>query len=332
MASGMNIISALDAIKDGLKTKRMKRILDALKTEVDAGSPIWKAISKTGLLSEHNISLLKIGEESGRLSANLRVISIQNQKDKIFKSKIASALLYPVTVLSLTMIVGIGIAWFILPKLANVFTQLKLDLPVTTRLLLAVGNFLNKEGIVAVPSLLAFLIVAFYFIFIFKKTRFIGQRIILSTPGVKTVIQQIELAKLGFILGSLLDAGMPLVDALDSLREVSTFVEYQKLYIFLRDNIEEGNTFQKCFTNYPKVKKLIPYPVQQMIFTSEQSGSLKETFVMIGNMFEEKTDISTKNLSTILEPVLLFIIWLVVVFVALSVVLPIYNLIGGFNK
>lgn len=331
MASGMNIISALDAIREGLKTKRMRVILDTLKTDVDAGSPIWKALLKTGLLSEHNISLLKIGEESGRLPANLKVISIQNQKDKIFKSKISSALLYPVIVLSLTMVVGIGIAWFVLPKLTNVFNQLNLKLPLTTKILLGIGNFLNTYGIVAVPSFLIFLAIFFYFIFIFKKTRFIGQKIILGMPGIKTVVQQIELSKFGFILGNLLGAGMPLVDALNSLREVSTFVAYQKLYVFLRDNIEEGNTFQKCFTNYPGGKKLIPYPVQTMIFTSEQSGSLKETFTMIGNMFEEKTDISTKNLSSILEPILLFVIWIVVVFVALSIILPIYNLTGSLS-
>lgn len=332
LASGMNITSALDAIKGGLKTKTMKNVTEELKVLIDDGSPVWKALDSTGLLSEHAISLIKIGEESGRLPANLKVISIQNQKERMFRSKIASALMYPVAVLFMTLVIGIGISWFILPKLAKVFDSLRLDLPITTKILIAFGNFLGKNGQYVIPAFLIVLFFLFYFIFIFKRTRHIGQKIIFNLPGIKVLVQQIELARFGFILGNLLEAGMPLVDALDSLKEVSTFVAYQKLYIFLRSNVEEGNSFQKCFSMYSGIEKLIPYPVQQMIVTSEQSGSLKETLLGIGEMYEEKTDISTKNLATILEPVLLFIIWLAVLFVALSVIMPIYNLIGGFNK
>ncbi|MDH4358870.1 MAG: type II secretion system F family protein [Candidatus Berkelbacteria bacterium] len=332
LASGMNIIAALEAVKAGVKSRSMKNIIEVVKQDIDDGSPVWKAIDKTGILSEHSVSLIRIGEESGRLPANLKVISIQNQKERIFRSKIVSALLYPVAVLFLTLVIGVGIAWFILPKLAKVFDSLRMELPITTKILITVGNFLGSYGKFVVPAFILLFLLAFYIVFVYKRTRSLGQKIIFILPGIKVLIQQIELARFGFILGNLLDAGMPLVDALASLKEVSSFTKYQGLYVFLRDNIEEGYSFQKCFSMYKGIHKLIPFPVQQMIVTSEQSGSLKETLISIGEMFEEKTDISTKNLATILEPVMLFAIWLVVLFVALSVIMPIYNLIGGFNE
>lgn len=331
LASGMNIISALDAVKGGVRSKVMKQIIDQLKVEIDDGSPIWKALDNTSLISNHSVALIKIGEESGRLPANIKVISIQTQKERLFRSKLFSALLYPVAVLCLTFVIGVGIAWFILPKLSTVFASMRLKLPITTKLLISMGTFLGKNGLIVIPSFIVLILILSYFLFVFKKTKFIGQKIIFVIPGVKGLIQQIELSKFGYTLGNLLDAGMPLVDALDSLREISSFLEYQKFYVFLRNMVEEGNSFQKCFEMYENTEKLVPFPIQQMIVTSEQSGSLKESLLSIGEIFEEKTDISTKNLAVILEPILLVVIWLVVAFVALSVMMPIYSLVGSFS-
>ena len=332
LSAGMNIISALDSIKEGLKSSRMRKIVEEVKNKIDAGTPVWRALDDTGLLSAHYISLIKIGEESGRLPANLKIIAAQDQKERVFKSKVMSAMMYPVIVLFFTLVVGIGIAWFILPKLSGVFKSLNLKLPVTTKVLLTFGDFLGKNGTVVVPAFFVALIIIFYFVFYFPKTKIIGQKIIFHIPGVKTLVQQIELSRLGFILGTLLSAGMPLVNALESLEEVSSFRDYKRFYQFLRKNVEEGNSFRKCFIAYRHSNRLIPYPVQQMIVAAEQSGNLKSTLKMIGENFEEKTDISTKNLSVILEPILLFVIWVVVLFVALSVIMPIYSLIGGINK
>jgi len=331
LASGMNITAALEAIKSGLRSKIMKQIVDDLKVQIDDGSPIWRALDNTGLVSNHAIALIKIGEESGRLPANLKVISIQTQKERLFRQKLFSALMYPVAVLCLTFVIGIGIAWFILPNLAKVFDSMRMELPLITKILINFGKFLGKHGITVIPIFIVFSILVIYFLFGYKKTKFIGQKIIFAIPGINSLVQEIELSRFGYTLGNLLDAGMPLVASLDSLREISSFLEYQKFYVFLRDMVEEGNSFQKCFSMYKKTERLIPFPIQQMIITSEQSGSLKESLMSIGEMYEEKTDISTKNLAVILEPILLVVIWLVVVFVALSVILPIYGLVGGFS-
>lgn len=332
LASGMDILLALDGIKKEMRSKRMKAVIDDLKEDIDAGSTLSKALDKTGLLPKHVISLIRIGEEAGRLTENLKVIVASQQKERVFRSKIRSAMMYPVLVLFLTAVIGVGIAWFILPRLSGVFSQLRLELPFITKMLIAVGNFLGKYGLIVIPLFLLFIASAVYFVFIFSKTKHIGQSLLFFVPAIKRLIRELELARAGFILGTLLVAGLPIIEALESLSQATTFHAYQKLYVYIKNNVEDGSSFQKCFATYSKTRKLIPTPIQQMIVAGEQSGRLSETLIKIGEMFESKTETTTKNLTVILEPILLVIVWLGVVGVALAVILPIYSLIGGLNK
>jgi len=332
LVSGMSILSALETIEGEMRSGRMKQVISELKKDVDAGLFLWRALDKTGVFPPHIISLIRIGEESGQLSENLKVIVANQQKDRVLSSKIRSAMMYPVLVLFLTMVIGIGIAWFILPKLTNVFAQLDLELPLITRVLIAVGDFLRDFGFIAIPIFLISIAVFVYFIFIAKKTKHLGQSILFKIPAIKDLILEIELARAGFILGTLLNAGLTVMDSLDSLSNVTSFLAYKKLYLRLKGSIEEGKSFQESFKAYPGIRRLIPTPVQGMIAASEMSGRLPETFAKMGEIFEAKTETTTKNLAVILEPILLVVIWIGVVGVALAVILPIYSLVGGINK
>ena len=111
-----------------------------------------------------------------------------------------------------------------------------------------------------------------------------------------------------------------------------TFRVYQDIYSKLREAVEEGRSIKKSFLLYPEVNILLPLPIQQMIVAAEQSGHLADTLKTIGDIYEEKTETTTKNISVLLEPLLLVIVWLGVVAVALAVILPIYSLIGGLNR
>ncbi len=332
VSSGINISIALESVEREMKTAGMKKTLQLMREEILGGSSIWRAMEKSGIFPRNAISLTKIGEESGRLPQNLKVIAIQEQKEKVFRSKIRSAMMYPVLVLSLTLFVGIGIAWFILPRLATVFSQMKIDLPAITKILIATGIFLKNYGTIAIPVFLFVVGAIIFFTFSFSKTKFIGQRILFSFPAVKKLIQETEMARFGFLLGTLLESGMPVTVALESLSDITSFRIYKNFYGYLKKQIEEGNSFKKSFSNYKKIDKLIPNTIQQMVVAGEQSGNLSEILVKIGQIFEEKTDTTTKNLTVILEPILLVIVWLGVVAVALAVILPIYSLIGGLNS
>lgn len=331
VSSGMSLAEAVDAIRQDVKSKEFAKILKQVSENVGDGMSLWQALGRTNVFDSHAISLVRIGEESGKLAENLKVIAFQENKNRIFKSKIRSALLYPLFVISVTVVVGIGIAWFILPKLALIFDQLRVTLPLVTRLLVDFGVFMGKYGYFLIPLFFVLLVSLIYVLFIGKKTRHIGQDLLFMLPGVRTLVQELELSRFGYLLGTLLEAGLPLMQALDSIAEASTFLSYKKFYSGIRDTIEEGNSFEKSFSLYRRSKEYIPIPLQQMIVAGEQSGKLSEALLTIGANFESKSEITSKNLAVILEPILLVIVWVGVVFVALAVILPIYSLIGSIN-
>lgn len=331
ISGGMSILNALDSISQEVRSSRMKNIIALIKIDIESGSPLWRALAKSSLFPEHAVSLIRLGEESGKLIENLKVVAIEQDKDRAFRSKLHSAMMYPAFVLSLTVIIGVGIAWFILPKLALVFSQLKIKLPLITKILIGTGIFLSKNGQYFVPAAIIVVAVLFFFIFSFSKTKFIGQFILFSSPGLKGLIKQIEIARFGYLLGTLLDAGLPITHALESLSGVTEIIQYKKLYISLRNSIEDGNSIQKSLSAFKHANRLIPVPIQKLIVAGEQSGTLSLTMLKIGQIFETKADSTTKNLTVILEPILLVIVWLGVVAVALAVILPIYSLIGGFQ-
>ncbi|MDO8493391.1 MAG: type II secretion system F family protein, partial [bacterium] len=175
VSSGIGVLTALESVKLEIHSKRLKKVVDAMKDDIEEGTPIWLAFEKSGILPKNVIALVKIGEQTGRLSENLKIIAIQQKKDRSFRSKIRSGMMYPGFVLGLTLVVGLVVAWFIIPRLANVFAGLHIDLPLITRVLIATGAFLGQYGYIAVPSFLLIVAVSAYFIFTFSKTKFIGE-------------------------------------------------------------------------------------------------------------------------------------------------------------
>ncbi|TSC61415.1 MAG: Uncharacterized protein G01um101472_444 [Parcubacteria group bacterium Gr01-1014_72] len=331
LSSGMTVLQALDSIGQELRSHRMKKLILVMSEDIESGSPLWKALLKSRLFPGHAISLIKLGEQSGKLTQNLAVVAIEQEKSRAFRDKLRSAMMYPLFVLALTIIVGTGITWFILPKLAIVFNQLKLELPLITKVLIGAGTFLGEHGAYVVPVFFFVLITLFCVVFIFSKTNFIGQRLLFSLPVVNKLIKQIELARFGYLLGTLLEAGLPPTRALESIAAATEFSLYRKFYAHVCKAVEDGNSLQKSFDLYPHSNRLVPIPVQQLIFAGERSGSLSKILLKIGTAFETRADTTTKNLTVLLEPLLLVIVWIGVVGVALAVILPIYNLIGGLN-
>lgn len=330
LEAGLPIVSALKSLR-AEATKPMQRIIDGLIFDIETGLPLWKVLARSGLFPKYTIALLKIGEEAGSLSENLQVIVDGQEKDRLLRSRIRSAMLYPILVLGLTLIVGLGVAWFILPKLAAVFGSLKLDLPLVTRILVQFGQLLARWGLIIVPGVLFLVSLVIYVVFFDQTTRSSGEWLLLHIPISARVVRQIQLSRLCFLLGTLLQSGVPITDALGSVYESTHFLAYQELIATLFQRVQAGDSLAICFHEYPDIKRLIPVTTQQLIMAAEETGKLPQTLLKISSSYEEKMDTTTKNLATTLEPALLFIVWIGVVFVAVSVILPIYSLIGGLD-
>lgn len=331
LSSGMDIVTSLKALRLEMKSYKMKIILNDLIIQIGGGSFIWKALDKWNVMQEHIISLIRIGEETGRLHENLAIVSMQQEKDREFKSRVKSAMMYPTLVMGVALVVGVGIAWFILPQLAVVFNDLNIELPTITRVLIDAGEYISEYGLVVIPSALFAMAVFTYYIFINKKTKFIGEFILLKIPGINRLMKEVELARFGQIVGTLLEAGIPIDKTLDSLRVSTNLNLFRKFYIHMHDMIKDGSSFDAMFENYDRVDRVIPTSIQHMLISGEATGRLPEVFSKVGKTYEVKSETTTKNLSVILEPILLVVVWGGVISIAFAVILPIYGMLGGIN-
>lgn len=323
---------ALTSLLETAHSKGMRQALNGLRTDIEAGISLSDALEKSGIVSTQTLALARMGEQSGHLVENMQLAAQQEEKRHIFRSKVRSALIYPAFVLGLTTVVGLGVAWFLLPKLAVTFDQLQVNLPAISKAMISLGVFLKAHGVIAVPLALLFMVLVVYVLFAMPKTKVIGQRILLVMPGISRLMREVEVAQFGYLLGTLLDAGLPVTKAINLLAGSTSLSQYRKFYLYLARSLEDGHTFQQSLQAYPKVSKLLPPAVQQMVIAGERSGSLSEVLSTIGRTYEQKSDITTQNLEAILEPILLVIVWVGVMLVAVAVIVPIYGLVGGLNK
>lgn len=331
LRSGTPIIETLDSLRETASTSRMKKALTQMTGDVEAGYSLADALERSNAVSRQTLALVRLGESSGRLVGNLQLAALQEEKRHMFRSKIRSAMIYPAFVLSLTIVVGLGIAWFLLPSLANTFSQLHVKLPLISQIAIDFGLFLQAHGIIAVPAFLGGLFLIGYILFGAPVTKRLGRRMLLRLPGVGKLIRESEIAQFGYLLGTLLDAGLPVTRALQLLAEASPEPRYQKLYMSLAHSLDSGYSFKVSLRQFRHSQALIPAPVQQMIAAGERSGSLPNVLDTIGRTYEQKSDATASNLQAIIEPILLVIVWIGVMTVAVAVIVPVYSLIGGLD-
>jgi type II secretory pathway component PulF len=332
LKSAVPIGQALESLANTTRNRAMKKALGQMQADIGSGYSLANALERSGVVSGQTLALVRLGEHSDHLVENLQLAAQQEEKRHTFRAKVRSALIYPAFVLSLTIIVGLGVAWFLLPRLATTFSQLQVKLPLVSRLMINFGVFLKNHGLIAVPLFLLGCLVVSYVLFALPQTRNIGQRLLFALPGIGRLMREVEIAQFGYLLGTLLEAGLPITQAIRLLASASTATQYRQLYNYLADALDDGYSFREAIGKYKKSAKLLPPAVQQMIIAGERSGSLSEVLLTVGNTYEQKSDITTKNLEVIIEPIMLVVVWMGVMLVAVAVIVPIYSLVGGLNQ
>jgi len=332
LKSAVPISSALESLASTTRNKAMKKALAAMQADIEAGFSLTDTLERSGIISSQTLALVRLGEHSGRLVENLQLAAQQEEKRHTFRSKVRSALIYPSFVLALTVIVGLGVAWFLLPRLSATFSQLHANLPWISQVMINFGLFLRDHGIVAVPAFLIGFFLIGYVIFAFPKTRIIGQRLLFILPGIGRLQREVEIAQFGYLLGTLLSSGLSITQATMLLEKATSAPQYQRFYQYLRMSLDDGFGFKDSLARYKHSHALLPPAVQQMVIAGERSGSLSDVLLTIGRTYEQKSDITTENLETILEPIVLLFVAGGVVIVAVAVILPIYSLVGGLGQ
>ncbi len=329
--SGLTVVDALKTIALEIRLKPMKKLVGRIIDEVESGIPLWMSMDNQNFFSTYALALIRIGEESGSLSKNMEYLAVQQEKDRSLRSKVKMAMIYPSIVIVLTAIVTLGLAWFVLPQLVGVLLSLNAELPLSTRVIIWVANFFKANGIVAVPLTFAGML------FVWLICRFTGlrgptQQFIFKIPGIGTMARSATIARFGVILGSLLKAGVPLVESIKSMAEVTDTVYYRKFYFKLANEIEVGQSFAAAFASIKDTKKLLPASVQQLIITGEKSGRISDMLMRVADIYERKAEDAAQRLPVVLEPMLLIFIGGLVGTIAFSIIVPIYSIVGNVGR
>jgi type IV pilus assembly protein PilC len=326
--AGLPLIDGIRTLQEETKNKPMKKMLSRILASVENGSPFWRALDAENFFSLHALALIRIGEEAGNLAQNMEYLAIQEEKDHELKSKVTMAMIYPSIVMSIMFVIVMGLGLFVLPNLIGVLTSLNAKLPLTTQLLIEFTNAFTKYAGVVVPGSIIGIIT---FVILSKYTRLksFTQWVQFRIPGIGSLARESTIARFGVILGGLLRAGVPVVEAVQSLVEVTGIVAYKNMYIKLLDHITVGDSFAKSFAAIKGSGTLLPPSVQQLVITGEKSGALATIMLKIADIYDKKASETAQKLPVILEPMILLFIGGLVGTIAFSVIVPIYSIVGN---
>lgn len=326
--SGLTIIESLNIIEDTVKGK-MKKIITVVKKSVESGNTLAESLGRyPKVFSGIFISSVYAGESSGTLASNLQHLSEQLQKEKELSSKIKGAMLYPSVVLIAAFILGLAMSFLVLPKIVPLFEGLRTELPFTTRALISFSHFVAAHSVSLFVGIVLGVITLLAIIRA-KFSRPVTNWLLLKMPVMRGIVKNTNLARFSRTLGTLLKSGLNIDEALQVTSETVGNFYYQKSLEEIGERVGKGSRLAGDMEEY---KKLYPKMVTRMVSVGEQSGNLEDTLLYLADFYEVEVDNSTKNLSTAIEPILLLVIGLVVGFLALSIITPIYNVTGNIHR
>ncbi|MCD4694165.1 type II secretion system F family protein [bacterium] len=328
LKSGLTISESLVIALDSAKGKFRKIIKGILKS-VESGHSLSEAFSfYPKVFSGLFVNITNSGEASGNLDESMENISAQLEKEKELISKVKGALVYPVIILIASIILGGAMVFFVLPKITPLFEGLNVELPTSTRFLIWFSNFVQNYYLTLFFGLIFFFIFMFWF-FRQKFIKPITHWLLLRIPVVSHVSRGTNLSRFCRSLATLLKSGLNIDEAFDITRGTLNNFYYKRAVVKAGDGISRGGKISENLAYY---KHLFPNIVIKMIKVGEESGRLEETLNYLANYYEAEVDNSTKSLSVVIEPVLLLGIGLVVGFLAISIITPIYSITGGIKN
>lgn len=326
--AGVPLAEALETVR-GQASSELKKILKKIGLEIENGQSLAKSLAKYPKeFDQFFISLIEAGEQSGNLENNLEFLAEQTRKDFALRQKVQGAMLYPGLVLGATLVMGTGISWFVLPKLIDLFMSFEVALPLSTQVLMSVAFFMRDYGAYAFAGIVGVIILV-TLLLRWRPVKKMSHRLMLKVPIMGRVVSDGQLARFSRNLGTLLKSGLPMLTAFEVTTNTLSNLVFVDDLKAIRDKVKTGKSiFEAMETGkYSEFDEL----TKRMIGVGEKSGNLEEMLLYLSDFYDEEIDGLSKNLTTLLEPVLLLMIGLAVGFVAMAIISPIYSLIGGIR-
>jgi type IV pilus assembly protein PilC len=323
LAAGIPLVQAFEIVGNGHENAAMQKLILGIKADVEGGSALAEALAKQPLyFDDLFINLVEAGEQAGALESLLDKIATYKEKTEAIKKKIKKALTYPAAVLAVAFIVTTILLIFVIPSFEDLFQGFGADLPGFTRMVIDLSAFVRTKGLF-IAGAIGLAIGAFLY---FKKRsrpfRHFLDRMMLRTPIIGPILQKASIARYARTLSTMFAAGVPLVEALESVAGATGNIVYEIGVLEMRDEVATGQRLQQAMEN----TDLFPNMVIQMIAVGEESGSLDQMSAKVADFYEEDVDNAVDNLSSLLEPMIMSILGVLVGGLVVAMYLPIFKL------
>ncbi len=326
MKAGLSLSRALTVIERQSNGPRFKSIVEGINLEIKKGKTLSEALKiYPNIFSNLFVSMAKAGEESGGLSDALANVALQMDKTYRLQKKVKGAMIYPAVIISVMIVVGILMFIFVVPGIVETFRELNTELPASTKLIIFISDFLTGHWFLTILIILA---ISFGLYFSLKTS--LGKRtrdkIVIKLPLIADLIKEANAARVARTLSSLLMARVPVAQSIAITKGIVNNYYYRQILEEAATIVEKGENISSVFMRNPD---LYPTFVGEMMSVGEETGNMASMLGEVAVFYENDVEERTKDLSTIIEPVLMVIIGAAVGFFALSMVTPIYSVMDN---
>lgn len=323
LKSGISIVEALEILKNNTKSKTLIYILNEAISDVQRGQFLSNSLNKfKNVFGEFFVNIIRVGELTGKLPENLDKLADELVQIGALKRKIITTMIYPTFIITTMVVLVIFVLYFVFPKILPIFENLGVELPLTTKIFIKVSYFLINNTTELIIFLIIF-ILSFFIALRFPKSKFYIDLFLLNLPLLSDVIKKYILAEFSRILSLLLGSGLKIVESIEIAGNALTNNVYKKILIDVSSNVLSGYPLNESLEKFPK---LFPYNFVKMIEIGERTGNLEKNLRYLSQNFEEDVDTFLERFINILEPLILVIIAATIGFMAISIILPIYEL------
>jgi len=330
VAAGVSLISALDILIDQTSNPKFKEVISSVAREVHKGTSLSQAMNQfPKVFPELMINMIAAGETGGILETVLNRLATQYEKEYRLKAKIKSAMTYPIIVLIVAALAVAVILTFVMPIFTDLFKALNTTLPMPTRVVMAVSDFLKSAvgwGIIIVVSGIS--AIAYKQAIKHKEFLLWRDRFFLKVPVLGKLYNYIIITRFASTFAGLSRSGVPILQALEVTAKATGSLQTEKVLEEARSNVREGRGLAEPMTN----SKMFPAMVVNMVSIGEDTGSLDFMLDKVAEFYGNEVEDMTNRLQTILEPVLIAILGVVVGFIAVAMLLPMFDIVTQVGK
>lgn len=325
--AGLPVYEGLKIINAQTESKTLKKVVDQVIIDINNGRFLADSLERfERVFGGFFINIIRVGEASGTLPQNLLYLAEELAKSKSLESKVKSAMVYPLVILVATLGVTGFLTFFVFPKLLPVLQGLNVPLPPTTLALIGTVNFLRSYGVYVAIGIVALVIAIKITLRKSEMIRYWMHRMIFFLPAVAPLSICINMANFARVFSLLLKSGVKIIEALTITANTFTNLVYQRSLLDAREEIQKGG---QLATFLSEKKQFFPPLLSGMVQVGESTGNLEENLAYLADYYEEEVDSKLHGLTSLLEPIMLLIMGLMVGFVAISIITPIYSISSG---